>query len=289
MATGPSSTVLRWDLARRLRELRLSAELTIEDVAKELMCSPAKVSRMETAGRGIQPRDFRDLCRFYNVSATVRDELMAMARDARRPGWWNDYRVLDEQTKTYLGLESACSNIIFLEARVVPGLLQTADYARLLLGGLFDPNATPELIDELVETRTRRALRVTRGEVQLDVVVDEAALSRSFGHPDVMADQLGHMAELATLPNVEIRVTALQAPAHPGLHTSFALLSFADRSVTDLAYVESLLGHTFIDRPEHVKTYVAAYQAARDHSLSPDDTIEWLRRKQAEFLLNQPT
>lgn len=289
MATGPSSTVLRWDLARRLRELRLSAELTIEDVAKELMCSPAKVSRMETAGRGIQPRDVRDLCRFYNVSATVRDELMAMARDARRPGWWNDYRVLDEQTKTYLGLESACSNITFLEARVVPGLLQTEAYARLLLGGILHGKVTPELIDELIETRTRRAERVTRGEVQLAVVVDEAALSRGFGHPEVMADQLGRVTEMAALANVEVRVTPLQAPAHPGLSTSFALLSFADRSVTDLAYVESMLGHTFIDRPEHVKTYVAAYQAASSHSLEPEDSLKWLQQKHTQFLHNQTT
>ena len=135
MATSPrtSPTVLRWELGARLRTLRTRAELTIEDAARELMCSQAKVSRMETAGRGIQPRDVRDLCRLYAVSDAVRDELLRMAHEAKRPGWWQQYGTLDEQLATYIGLESAASAIMTLESRVFPGLLQTPDYARTLV------------------------------------------------------------------------------------------------------------------------------------------------------------
>src|SRR5664279_5316760 len=131
MATSTSSpTARRFELARRLRELRVSAGKSVEDVAAELLCSPAKISRIETAVRGVQARDVRDLARFYAVSAEEQANLMALATDARRKGWWQDYRSLDEQTQTYIGLESAAAQMWEFQTLRMPGLLQTADYTR---------------------------------------------------------------------------------------------------------------------------------------------------------------
>lgn len=278
MAVDPSPTVLRWELARRLRELRLESGHTIEDVASELMCSQAKVSRMETAGRGIQPRDVRDLCRFYGVAAKVRDELLLMARDARRTGWWQDFRALDEQTKTYVGLESACSHITVLEARVVPGLLQTENYTRALMSGIVG-SENPDVVDEMAELRQLRAQRIMSGEVQLSAIIDEAALSRTLGHPDVLRAQLLHLLDMAQLTNVTVSLTPLDAPASPGIHASFAHLSFDDRSVSDFIYVESLQGNLLIDRQEDVQRYIDAYETTRRGSLSPADSLAWIEMK----------
>ncbi|MBL8931481.1 MAG: helix-turn-helix domain-containing protein [Kineosporiaceae bacterium] len=276
MATGASSTVLRWDLARRLRELRLSAELTIEDVAKELMCSPAKVSRMETAGRGIQPRDVRDLCRFYKVTDEVREELMAMARDARRPGWWHDYRTLDEQTKTFIGLETSASAILMLESRAVPGLMQTRDYTETLLRGLLPPEEQAG-VEEMVELRQKRIERVRSGEVSLEVLADETVFRRDFGRPDILRRQIQQLIDFSTYDNVQLRILPFSAPASPGIHGSFQHLALASNPPSEFVFIEGLRGHFLIDRETDVARFLRAYESTKIHTLPPEETHDWLR------------
>jgi transcriptional regulator with XRE-family HTH domain len=104
-----SPTARKWELAARLRALRTEAELTVEAAASELMCSVAKISRMETAGRGVRPRDVRDLCRLYGVDDARCDELVALAIEARRPSWWQEFRTLEEHVANFTGLEAAAS------------------------------------------------------------------------------------------------------------------------------------------------------------------------------------
>ena len=108
------------------------------------MCSPAKVSRMETAARGVQPRDIRDLCDLYRVSSTVRAALMDLAKQAKQQGWWQQHSDLTTEYSTYIGLEDSAATLRQFEALRVPGLLQTEDYARALMAGLqpgMDPTS----------------------------------------------------------------------------------------------------------------------------------------------------
>src|SRR5438067_1689607 len=100
------------------------------------MCSPAKISRMETAGRGVLPRDVRDLGRLYQVSDEVRDELIQLANDARKPGWWQKFGSLDEVTSTFLGLEAAADAMLSFQLYRIPGLLQTPEYTKALISHL---------------------------------------------------------------------------------------------------------------------------------------------------------
>ena len=277
MATSPrtSPTVLRWELGARLRALLTRAGLSIDDASKELMCSQAKVSRMETAGRGIQPRDVRDLCRLYAVSDEVRDELIKMANDARRPGWWQQYGTLNEQTATYIGLESAATSIMALESRVFPGLLQTPAYAQVLLQALVPL----EQVDDMVETRKRRFERVRNREVQLAALLDEAVFDRTLGRPDIMGDQLEFIIECASRDNITIQMIPLTAEPNPGIHGSFMHLAFGGRELLDVIFFESILGNTFVDRPNEVEQYVHAYEASEKQALSPEKTLEWLQRR----------
>lgn len=273
-STRTSPTVLRWELGARLRSLRTRSGLSIEDAARELMCSQAKVSRMETAGRGIQPRDVRDLCRLYTVEDTVRDELIRMANDAKRPGWWQQYGTLDEQAATYIGLESAATAINMLESRVIPGLLQIPEYSRLLLAGIATPPLEAEEIDDAVETRQRRRERIVSGEVEISVLLDETVLDRAFGDADILSRQLKELAELATLPNVSIRLIPLDAGPHPGVHGSFAHLIFRGRELADVIYLEGLWGNTFVERPSEVERFRQAYKASENQSWQPERSLQ---------------
>lgn len=252
--------------------MRTRAGFSIEDAARELMCSLAKVSRMETAGRGIQPRDVRDLCRLYSAPEAVRDELVKMAHEAKAPGWWQQYGSLDEQLATYIGLEAAATSIMALESRVFPGLLQTPDYARALVKGL----APPDQVDDIVETRQRRAERVRNLDVTLKTLLDESIFERTLGRPDVMAGQLEHVIDCATWRNVTIQVIPLTAAPHPGIHGSFMHLAFGGRELPDVIFFESISGNTFVDRPNEVEKYVHAYEASARQALPPEKTLEWL-------------
>lgn len=277
-----SPTALRWELGARLRALRIRSGLSIDDAARELMCSQAKVSRMETAGRGIQPRDVRDLCRLYEVSESTRDELLRMAQEARKPGWWQLYGTLDEQTVTYIGLESAATSITSLEFRVVPGLLQTREYARILLQGVASPPLNEEQIEEAVLIRQRRAERILNGDVRFTAITDEAVFYRTLGDSDVLLQQIAHLVELASLPNVQLQILPRSAAATPAIHGSFLHLTFEERELLDVIYFEGLLANSFIDRPADVETCIHAYEASKAQALSHKESLAWLRHRYRE-------
>jgi transcriptional regulator with XRE-family HTH domain len=290
MATGSSSpTARRFELARRLRELRQAAGKSVEEVAAELMCSSAKISRMETAGRSIQSRDVRDLCRFYGVSRRVQDELMQFAAEAGRRGWWQDYRVLDEQTKTFLGLESAATEMLEFETLRMPGLLQTADYTRAWVDKMRPPNFwSPGQIDEIVEVRARRQTRVTAGTIRLHAIVDEAAFARIVGSWSIMADQVKRLAELAVLDNVELQVIPFSKGPHPGLDGSFQLLHVEAGSVGDVVFIEGQLGNQILDKIEDVQRFQDVHRSlASEFAMTEAQTIDWLREHQGQLVASQ--
>src|SRR5215469_3341302 len=131
--SGRSPTIRRRELGLLLRELRMRSGLTIDDVAERLLCSPSKISRIETAQRALSLRDVRDMCDLYGVNdQTERDRLMALSRESRQRAWWEDY---DLPYSTYLGLEAEATLINDFKCGVVPSLLQTEDYARAVISG----------------------------------------------------------------------------------------------------------------------------------------------------------
>ena len=280
MATAPSSpTARRWELAARLRQLRVEAGKSIEEAAAELMCSAAKISRMETGGRGVLPRDVRDLCRLYGVADETRDNLIKLAAESKKPGWWQDFRTLPEMVATYVGLEAAASVERTLETRVVPGLLATTDYARLLLTGLRPlEQRVPGEVDDLLVSRERRQLRLLDGSLEYSAILDQAVLARDFGAPAVMLDQVDHLLEVAEWPNVSVRVVPFGSPPYAGIDGSFIYLGFDNPAISDVIYVEGMLGNYILDRPSDVDRYVVAYQDTLDRvTLSPGETVTWLK------------
>src|SRR5215471_3244534 len=155
MAT-PSPTVRRKRLTVELRRLREQAGLTCEDVGHRLECSGTRISRMETGRIGARPGDVRELLEIYGVTGAAADSLVQLARDARRKGWWRAYgRVLPPWFEAYVGLESDAARLRDFQPSVVPGLLQTEDYARAIIRS--GPHAGGgEDIDQQVALRMRR-------------------------------------------------------------------------------------------------------------------------------------
>jgi transcriptional regulator with XRE-family HTH domain len=285
VAGSSSPTARRWELAARLRSLRVAAGVSVEEAAAELLCSVAKVSRMETAGRGVQPRDVRDLARLYKVSDDIREQLMRLAAESRKPGWWQDFRTIDEVSGTYIGLESAASECRLFEVVRMPGLLQTREFSSALIPQLRpEGELTPEWIDETVTVRGMRQERVTSGELMMHAIIDEAVVRRPVGDPEVMAAQMERLVVDAQRPNVTLQVIPFERGPHPGLEGSFQHLTFPSGFIGDLVYVEGLLGNFLLDKEAEVGHHRQVFDDLADrYALSPSDTLAWLEKVAKEW------
>ena len=181
-----SPTLRRRELGALLRALRLEQGLTVDQVAERLLCSPSKVSRMETGQRGATARDLRDLCDLYGVTdQRERDRMARLAAEAKQSGWWQSYEL--DYFATYVGLEAAATSLYYFQSSIVPGLLQTVDYAKAMYERALPSEYSPGRADQLIEVRLRRQELLTRDPpLRVLVIFDEAVLHREVGGPAVM-------------------------------------------------------------------------------------------------------
>ena len=272
--TSASPTVRRRELGARLRALRLESGLTVEDVAGRMEVSPAKISRIETAARGVSVADVRFLCDLYEVSREERDRLLSLTRESRRRSWWQQYGLADS-VATYVGLEDAAVAIQQYETSLVPPLLQTEDYARAVTAGA-GPWLSEDEVEQLVATRmTRQALLAPDRSLELWAILDEVALRRLVGGGRVMRAQLDQLAERSRSSRVTVQVIPLEAGAHPGMDSAFAVLQL--EAVSDVVYVEGLMGYFFLQNQGDVVRYRRAFDQLRAVALSPSDSRDRMR------------
>jgi transcriptional regulator with XRE-family HTH domain len=271
-----SPTVRRRELGALLRALRTEKGLTVEQVSEQLLCSPSKVSRMETGHGTATPRDIRDLCDLYDVTdAAERDRMMRLAREGKRSGWWQGYDL--ENFSTYVGLEAEAVGIKYYQSTIVPGLLQTPDYARAMYEAGV-PKFTPERIDEHIEVRLRRQrLLMQSPPIRLEVVLDEAVLHRLVGGSAVMAAQIARLSKVSKQPNVTMQVIPYTAGAHPAMDSTFNILQFAE-GVPSVVYVEGLVGWIYVERPQDIDRYQQVFEHLRTVALTPQESSELLAR-----------
>jgi transcriptional regulator with XRE-family HTH domain len=270
---APGPLMRRRELSALLRQLRFNAGLTVEQVAERLLCSPSKVSRMETGFRTGTMRDIRDLCDLYGVTDRAqRDYLMELVRESRRQGWWQSY---DVPFGTYIGLESDATSISVFHPTVIPGLLQTADYARAIMAG---GSLSPEAIEQHVAVRLRRQELLDRDNPpELHVVVDEAALRRRIGSPSIMRAQLDHIIGKSGLPNVSVQVIPYVHGAYKAMDSSFSILEFPNQ-MTGIVYVEGLLGFVYLEREQDLGRYREAFVDAQSAAIGDRESIELITR-----------
>ncbi|MET9911866.1 helix-turn-helix transcriptional regulator [Streptomyces sp. NPDC006476] len=279
MLHGPA--VRRRKLGTELRALRTSAGLTSGEAARLVGWHQSKVSRIETGSSGVKPADVRLLLDAYGVAdAQLRELLLALAgtdEGAGRHHWWHAYRgVLPPTYRDFISLESQASAMRTLETSVVPGLLQTPEYARAVtravVGGLDD-----ERLDALVEVRLARQ-DVLRSDppLELSAILDEAVLHREIGGPDVMARQRQQLMEAARLPQVRLQVLPFTAGAHVGITGPFVIFSFSSTSDLDVVVLDHLTSSLYLERKEDLQAYTEAFNTLRIHALSPEDSLDYL-------------
>ena len=263
---GP--TVRRRELGAQLRALRTGRGWTVEQVAERLLISSSKVSRLETGQRGASARDIRDLSNLYGLDDEQRQRLTDLARAGKQHAWWQP---LSLPYSTYVGLEADATSIRDFGLGVMPGLLQTPDYAGAVLRAIV-PHHTPDEVEHLIAGRTARQQRVLSAEnpPQFQAIVDASVLHRVVGSSAVMRAQLHRLIEMSELPNVTVKIVPYEAGPLPVPNNKFIILSFAAPALPDVVFIEGLTGDLYIDRKEETDIYSKAFLALDRLAASPD-------------------
>jgi transcriptional regulator with XRE-family HTH domain len=278
VTTPEGPTVSRRRLAAELRRLR--GNLKGGQVAAGVGWSASKVSRFELGKATIPLDEVQRLLDFYEVAEPARGQLLSLARGAHERGWWEDHsEVLPEEYQDFIGLEAGAATVSQWQVEVVPGLLQTADYARVLHRGYQTlAPLTPGVIEGRVRVRMIRQQTLTQDPLlQLSVVIDESVLLRRIGGRELMRAQLLHLAKIAELPNVDLRVLPLSYE-RAIVADSFVIFGFATTGdvgyLNDIVSIESAVKSESYEEGE-TNTFLQhlVFKSLLEASLSPSDSL----------------
>ena len=277
--TGPraGATVVRMVLGAQLRRLREGAGLSPEAAGYRIRASRSKISRMETGRVGFKERDVADLLELYGVTdSRVLASMLELASQANAQDWWAKFGdVLPDWFEPYLGLEAAASLIRTFDLQFVNGLFQTEAYARSVASiGLRGAGAAE--VDRRVGVRIRRQQLLTGARApRVWSIIDEAALRRTVGGPEVMRGQLRHLTEVARLPNVTLQVVPFRIGGHDAAGGAFTVLRFAEPDVPDVVYIEQLTGAMYLEKRADVDHYLDVSNRLGARSLTPPASMRF--------------
>jgi len=269
-----SPTIRRRRLGAELRRYRDAAGVTIDVVAERLGCSPSKVSRIETGHTSATPRDVKDMLDIYGVKGVESDELVQISREARHKGWWHPFSPV--LTGAYVGLEAAARSIRAYEQQVIPGLLQTDKYAIAMIRAARLGDSDREIEQRVRVRMARQALLIQDDPIDLQVVLDEAVVSRPVGGDQVMRDQLLRLVEASRLPNVTLQILPFAAGAHAGMDGTFAILDFPDAEDPNVVFAENATGGLFLEKSDELRKYNSIFDAIRSSALSPEESRDMI-------------
>jgi transcriptional regulator with XRE-family HTH domain len=265
-------------LGRLLTRFREDAGLTLEQAAELLYTSRSAVSRLETGGTRVNVHILKSMLDVYNIGGDRWPGLIQMAVRSREKGWWHEFG--PGVAGTYVDFETEVEELFMFGLAIVPGLLQTAEYMRSLFRtahhGRRDAEARVERSIALRLARQERLM--SECPLRLSVVLDEAALMRPLGGPEVLTAQLVHLAEAAAWPNVEIRVLPFGSP-HQALEGAFTIMRFPKAlEEPDIVYHQYPFNEQFLDKSEQVGLFHGLFRELRAEALSPEDSIGVFQR-----------
>jgi transcriptional regulator with XRE-family HTH domain len=269
MSEVGGATVRSRQVAAELRRLRKAAALTTGEVGRRLGVSQSKISRIENSQLGLHLEEVAAMLGLYQVPAERREQILRLVRQAAEPGWVQMHGGgLPDQWQVLIDWESRATALRNYEPLGIPGLLQTADYARAIIAGTANEQRTESELDTKVAARLGRQGILSRAiPPSLHVVLYEPALRMPVGGGGVMAAQLRHLAELAQRPRVTVQVVPLSAGPHPGMEGPFMLMDF--ETDPSLIYVENKVQSIFIEQPPHITAYNLAWQRILEKALAP--------------------
>jgi transcriptional regulator with XRE-family HTH domain len=262
-------------LGTTLRRLRNEAGLTLEAAAKAMGWRGPKLSKIEGATQSIRPAEVEALLSVYGVDdAHVADALAALARDAGKKGWWQTYSsVVSRPYADYIALEADATKICDWSPLIIPGLLQTAAYARETIAGAT-ASRTPEEVAALAEVRMARQSILSRPGTapELWTIVHEAALHQRFVvRPPTMREQLRRLLDVSELPNVTVQVMPLASTTHPGIVSGFFHTSFP-APMPPVVLFENVSGATYVEGDD-ATPFAQAFERIRATALPVEDSL----------------
>jgi len=268
---GP--TVLRILLGTQLRRLRESRGISAQAAAKAIRGSDSKISRIELGRNAIREIDVLDLLTFYGVDPLEREQLLDLAEQANRPGWWHRFNdILPDWFQSYVGMEEAATSIRAYEPQVIPGLLQTPQYTAAVLAVCDIPIGEAE---RHVILRKERQRRFAEGRLKLWAIVEETALRRPVGSKEILLDQLGYLLSLTGRRNLTLQIIRDGMGGH-AVPSGFTILRFGEADLPDVAYLEHLTSALYFDKKSDVDRYTLAMERLSIISAKPDETPEIL-------------
>jgi len=280
--SGTNPTVRQRELGRRLRDLRLSHGLIIEDVAEKLLCSARKIGRLETGSGRPSLRDVRDLCAVYNLDSATTAELMELARGAREQAWWTQYE--DLKLDPYLGLEEVAAAITSFTTFYVPALLQTEEYAREIIKKIA-PKMYPDIFQQRIEVRMRRQEVLEReNRPRYRVLLDESVLCRPVGEPALMIAQIDKILQIEREGKATIQIIPFDCGVPAAGDSNFVLLEFDDTlSISPTVFVEGLTRNQYLENSADVVRYKEAIDYLRYSTLNARDSVEHMTEMRKHY------
>ncbi|WP_327025758.1 helix-turn-helix domain-containing protein [Micromonospora sp. NBC_01739] len=287
MAEDIGSTVPRRQLGRLLRQFRNEAGVTLDAAAEALEYSRQKIWRLECGMGSVRVLDVKAMCELYGVSPEMTEAMRGLAAETKSKGWWHAYGdAVPSWFELYVGLESAAANLRRYDESLIPGILQTKEYAHALyrLGGRLNDEERERAVQVRLQ---RQALLVRRlpAAPRLDAVLSEAVLRRGVGGPAVMGDQLNQLLKLSDLPNVSVRVLPLAAGPQPGaVAGSFVILDFpptkGGRAAPEpsIVYSESLTGALYLDKPDEMAAYERVWRGLDGLALGEAESKDMIKK-----------
>lgn len=267
---GP--TVRRRQLGAALRQLREAAKISMDEAAAHLDRSRSGISQMETGRTAPRKPDLESLLRLYGADDQTATALEELRREGSKRGWWSTYK-LPDFLADLVGLEDDATRERVVELELIPALLQTPDYAKMVhVVGPHSPPATE--IERRVAVRMQRQQRLVDTEpLEFSAVISEAALIRAAAQTDVGPDQLRRLISDAALPNVSLRVLPLRSGLHGSMSGSFTVLEFAPGVALRAAYQEYAVGGHLVDDQDVVRLLSDLHDKLRSKALGDDESL----------------
>lgn len=282
MGEQKSPPFRRRRLGKTLRQLRESAQLTLEDVDERIELPRSRLARYETGQQSPEVIVVKAMLDLYGIPVNDWEPYLDQTREARDRGWWQIYGL---PAMGYVALETAACSVHEFALAHMPGLLQTEAYVRAVLSTSLIPRSD-ERFENQVSVRLRRQRRLTDLDddgLQLSAVIDESVLYRPVGGVEVLREQLDHLLIVAELPEVEVRVLPNSVGAHLGLMSAFIVLGFPEADEADVAYLEHIAGSVQIEKDDQVRDCKLTFARLRDQALSPDESMALIERVLAQI------
>lgn len=286
MPSHPRPTVRRRRLGAELKRLREKAGVKMEEAAERIGGDKPKISRQENGRQGVSKLEIEALLALYGVSdERLRTALTTLAREGRRKGWWAQYSdILPAGFQERLSIESDAARILTFQPMLVPGLLQTVEYATEVIRSV-DKDVTEEKRDSYIEVRRARQEIFTRDNPpQYVCLLDEAVLRREVGGPAVMAAQLDKILEMNNPPKLTIQVVPFSQGWHAGADGAFNIYSYPDPMDLDVVNLDYLDGALYLEEDQPVGRYQLAFDELRATALASRQSMELISAVKREFM-----